>query len=116
MKADGAKLHDPRGNVLILNFPPGFQPGIDRTAGFRKATAEQPFNVLHEESGNYYAPQPAYQNATQLIPKYKDKLDFVVVTTTGAAVGVTKALAENGLTPGKDVHLVAVNCDGTYEP
>jgi ABC-type sugar transport system substrate-binding protein len=114
VKAAGAKLHDPKGNVLILNFPPGFQPGIDRTAGFRKATASQPFNVLHEESGNYYAPQPAYQNATQLIPKYKDKLDFVLVTTTGAAVGVTKALAESGLTPGKNVHLVAVNCDGTY--
>jgi ribose transport system substrate-binding protein len=114
VKAAGAKLHDPRGNVLILNFPPGFQPGIDRTAGFRKATASQPFNVLHEESGNYYAPQPAYQNATQLIPKYKNKLDFVLVTTTGAAVGVTKALAENGLTPGKNVYVVADNCDGTY--
>jgi ABC-type sugar transport system substrate-binding protein len=114
VKAAGARLHDPRGNVLILNFPPGFQPGIDRTAGFRKATASQPFNVLHEEDGNYYAPQPAYQNATQLIPKYKDKLDFVLVSTTGAAVGVTKALAENGLTPGKNVNLVAFNCDGTY--
>jgi ribose transport system substrate-binding protein len=64
VKAAGARLHDPRGNVLILNFPPGFQPGIDRTAGFRKATASQPFNVLHEEDGNYYAPQPAYQNAS----------------------------------------------------
>jgi ABC-type sugar transport system substrate-binding protein len=114
VKAAGAKLHDPRGNLLILNFPPGYQAGIDRTAGLRKATASQPFNVLHEEDGNYYAPQPAYQNATQLIPKYKDKLDFVLVSTTGAAVGVTKALAENGLTPGKNVYLVADNCSGTY--
>ena len=115
VKADGAELHDPRGNLLILNFPPGYQPGIDRTAGFRKATASEPFNVLHEESGNYYAPQPAYQNATQLIPKYKDKLDFVLVTTTGAAVGVTKALAENGLKPGKNVYMVAGNCSGTAD-
>jgi ribose transport system substrate-binding protein len=114
VKAAGAKLHDPRGNLLILNFPPGFQPGIDRTAGFREATASQPFNVLHEEDAGYYSPQLAYQNATQLIPKYKNNLDFVLVTTTGAAVGVTKALAENGLTPGKNVHLVTGNCDGTY--
>jgi ABC-type sugar transport system substrate-binding protein len=114
VKADGARLHDPRGNVLILNFPPGFQPGIDRTAGFRSATASQPFNVIHEESGNYFAPQPAYQNATQLIPKYKDKLDFVLVSTTAAAIGATKALAENGLTPGKNVRVVTFNCDGTY--
>jgi ABC-type sugar transport system substrate-binding protein len=115
VKADGAELHDPRGNLLILNFPPGYQPGIDRTTGFRKATASEPFNILHEESGNYYAPQPAYQNATQLIPKYKDKVDFVFVSTTGAAVGVTKALAENGLKPGKNVFMVAGNCSGTYE-
>jgi ABC-type sugar transport system substrate-binding protein len=114
VKAAGAKLHDPRGNLLILNFPPGFQPGIDRTAGLREATASAPFNVLHEEDGNYYAPQPAYQNATQLIPKYKNTVDFVLVSTTGAAVGVTQALAENGLTPGKNVYLVAGNCDGTY--
>jgi ABC-type sugar transport system substrate-binding protein len=112
--AAGAKLHNPSGNLLILNFPPGFEPGIDRTAGFRAATASQPFNVLHEEDGNYYSPQLAYQNATQLIPKYKNELDFVLVTTTGAAVGVTQALAQNGLTPGKNVYMVTGNCDGTF--
>lgn len=112
VRADGAKLHDPRGNLLMLNFPPGYQPGIDRSAGLRKATESEPFNILHEESGNYFAPQPAYQNATQLIPKYKDKVDFVYVSTTGAAAGVIKALAENGLKPGKNVYMVAGNCSG----
>jgi ABC-type sugar transport system substrate-binding protein len=112
VKAAGVKLHDPRGNLLILNFPPGYQAGIDRDTGFRKAIASQPFKVVHEEYGNYYAPQPAYQNATQLIPKYKDRLDFVLVSTTGSAVGATRALAENGLTPGKNVYLVADNCSG----
>jgi ABC-type sugar transport system substrate-binding protein len=112
VKAAGVKLHDPRGNVVILNFPAGYQGGIDRSAGFRKATAAQPFNIIHEEWSNYYAPQPAYQNATQLIPKYKDKVDFVFVMTTGAATGAMKALRENGLTPGKNVFVVAGNCAG----
>jgi ABC-type sugar transport system substrate-binding protein len=111
VKQSGHTLHSAAGNLLILNFPAGYQPGIDRTTGFKSATSADPFNLLNEEFGNYYAPQLAYQGALQALPKYKSSVDFVVVPTTSAASGVAQALAQNGLTAGKEVRIVAGNCD-----
>jgi ABC-type sugar transport system substrate-binding protein len=107
----GKTLHSTAGNLLILNFPAGYQPGIDRTNGFKSATSAAPFNILNEEFGNYYAPQLAYQAALQALPKYKITVDFITVPTTSAASGLAQALTQTGHTPGKNVYIVAGNCD-----
>jgi ABC-type sugar transport system substrate-binding protein len=111
VKQSGQTLHSAAGNLLVLNFPAGYQPGIDRTTGFKSATSADPFSLLHEEFGNYYATQLAYQGALQVLPKYKSSLDFISVPTTSAAIGVAQALSQNGLTAGKDVRIIAGNCD-----
>jgi ABC-type sugar transport system substrate-binding protein len=115
LKSEGVKLHSSEGNLLILNFVPGFQLGIDRVTAFQKATASQPFNILSDQYGNYYEPQLSYEAASALIPKYRNDLDFVYVANTGGADGVVKALEQNGLTPNKNVWLIAGNCANGYQ-
>jgi ABC-type sugar transport system substrate-binding protein len=115
--ASGVKLRGgDKGNLLDLNFPAGYQPGIDRAAGLKEELAAAPFNVLGEEPGNFYATQLAYEDALRVLPKYKDDVDFVIVPTTSAGAGVAKALVQLGRTPGKDVWILAGNCDANPEP
>ncbi len=109
----GVELKSKQGNLLVLTMPSGFQGTILREKGFEEATADEPFNVIHAEYGPYYAVQLAYDNAAQLIPKYKGKIDYIFIGgNTGAAEGTIRALRQNGLEPGRDVKIVTGTCNG----
>ncbi|MGX7681272.1 substrate-binding domain-containing protein [Jatrophihabitans sp. DSM 45814] len=109
---EGVKLHSTQGNLLTLNFPAGFQGGIDRSTGLNAATASSPFNLLNDIPGNYFDAQDGFAGASQVLPKYVSDVDFIFVGTSSAGVGVAKALADSGLTLNKNVWMVAGNCSG----
>lgn len=108
----GVDLKSGAGNVLDLALPSGFQGTVLRQQGFTEATKDEPFNIVHTEYGPYYSVQTAYENAAQIIPKYKDDIDYILVSgNTGAAEGTIRALRQNGLEPGRDVKIVAGTCN-----
>jgi ABC-type sugar transport system substrate-binding protein len=114
-KAAGVKLHSSGGNLLVFDAPAGYQGGIDRLASFKTATASAPFQILG--STNNTNADDGYKNGLSVIPKYKSKgIDFVYVYDGDIATGVIKALAQDGLTPGKDVQVVDGNCASTTAP
>lgn len=111
IKRAGAKLHDPRGNLLIVAAFPGLTGADIRQQGFMAATKSAPFNVLATVPTNDFATAGAYAAASQVIPKYKPRgIDFVWALNEDEAIGVIKALRQNGLTPGKDVTVIAGDC------
>jgi len=114
--AAGMQLHSPGGNMLEFGFAAGYQASVDRHAAFTSATASAPFNLLHNEPAGFDA-QAAFRAASQIIPKYlADGIDFIYCESNDLCVGVLPALEQNGLTPGKDVYVVAGTFSGDKQP
>jgi ABC-type sugar transport system substrate-binding protein len=114
--AAGLQLHSPSGNLLEFGFAAGYQASVDRHAAFTAATASAPFNLLHNEPAGFDA-QAGFRAASQIIPKYlADGIDFVYCESNDLCVGVLPALEQNGLTPGKDVYVVAGTFSGDKQP
>ncbi|MCU1441040.1 MAG: sugar transporter substrate-binding protein [Rhodoglobus sp.] len=116
--ASGAELHSEEGNLIEITFPAGYQSGIDRHDGMVKATGDEPFNLLASEpTAAGFDSQAAFDIASQVIPKYLDEgVDFVFAQNLSMAAGVVTALEQNGLTPGKDVWVIAGNDAGDKTP
>jgi ABC-type sugar transport system substrate-binding protein len=116
--AAGAELHSEEGNLIEITFPAGYQSGIDRHDGMTKATEDEPFNLLASEpTAAGFDSQAAFDIASQVIPKYLDEgVDFVFAQNLSMAAGVVTALEQNGLTPGKDVWVIAGNDAGDKTP
>ncbi|WP_310961213.1 sugar ABC transporter substrate-binding protein [Nocardioides terrisoli] len=111
LNARGTKLHSTEGNVLFIGSVPGTAQAQARYAGFVDATKAAPFNMLENHDCCSDA-EKAYAMASQLIPKWKSKLDFIVTQNDDTANGIARALRQNGLEPGKDVWMVSGNCGG----
>ncbi|AWT51449.1 sugar ABC transporter substrate-binding protein [Mycolicibacterium smegmatis] len=110
--AEGATLHGRGGNLLEFTYPISYDGNIIRSDGFDQATASEPFNILRKEPAGF-SPQEGYLAAAQVIPRFKAQgIDFVYTHSSLLAIGVIKALRENGLTPGKDVQVIAANIVG----
>ena len=113
-REEGMKLHSPEGNLLVFQHPEGEKTGVERWKGFEEATKDEPFNVIHTEYGTN-DPETGYEIGSQVIPKYKDQIDFLYVSNQQAANGIIRALKENGIKPGKDVKIVSSDCSGSLE-
>ena len=114
--AAGLQLHSPGGNLLEFGFAAGYQASVERHDAFTAATASAPFNLLHNEPAGFDA-QAAYRAASQIVPKYlAEGIDFVYCESNDLCVGVLTALEQNGLTPGKDVYVVAGTFSGDKQP
>lgn len=114
--AAGLQLHSPGGNLLEFGFAAGYQASVERHDAFTAATASAPFNLLHNEPAGFDA-QAAYRAASQIVPKYlANGIDFVYCESNDLCVGVLTALEQNGLTPGKDVYVVAGTFSGDKQP
>jgi ABC-type sugar transport system substrate-binding protein len=102
------------GNLLVIQFAESEYTGQARWAAFEEATADEPFEIVHIEYGAN-DPETGYEKGSQVIPRYKGEFDFLYVSNQQAANGVIRALKENGITPGKDVHIVSGDCSGSLE-
>jgi ABC-type sugar transport system substrate-binding protein len=113
----GKKFHSPNGNLLEFSFTTGYQAGIDRHKQFLAATKSRPFKLLHTEPAPTLDAQGGFTAASQVIPKYKSAgIDFVFCQNNNMCGGVVKALQQNGLTPGKDVTVIAGDLSGDQTP
>jgi ABC-type sugar transport system substrate-binding protein len=114
--AAGLQLHSPGGNLIEFGFAAGYQASVERHDAFTAATAGAPFNLLHNEPAGFDA-QAGFRAASQIIPKYlSDGIDFIYCESNDLCVGVLPALEQNGLTPGKDVYVIAGTFSGDKQP
>jgi ABC-type sugar transport system substrate-binding protein len=112
----GEKLHSEGGNLLIFRTAQ-VQGGDDRTNSFLEETKSDPFKVLAVERMPSPDAQGGYKAASALIPKFKSEgIDYVYAHNNDSAVGIVRALKDNGLTPGKDVIVSGGNCSGDLGP
>lgn len=111
------KVHSAAGNLLEFSFPTGYLAGVQRHEAFLESTSAEPFNLLRNEPVKTVDAQGGFEAAMQVIPKYKtDGIDYVFVQNGDMAVGVVKALEQNGLKPGEDVTVIAGNLSGDPTP
>lgn len=103
------------GNLIEFSFPENYSAGAARSSGFEEATKDAPFKVLRQEYAGFDA-TAGFESANSLIPRFKkDGIDFVYVHNAEMAVGVVRALEQNGLKPGKDVTVVVGDANGGKE-
>jgi ABC-type sugar transport system substrate-binding protein len=117
-KTAGRTYHGPGGkpNIINITFPTGYQAGVDRQNSFDKVVGDK-FSVLASEPAPSVDAQGGFTAASQVIPKYKDQgIDYIYTHSNNIAVGVIKALQQNGLTPGKDVTVIAGDFSGDKQP
>jgi ABC-type sugar transport system substrate-binding protein len=116
-KKNGRKyLGGAKPNLISITFPTGYQAGIDRQSSFEKEVGSS-FNSLDSEPAPTVDAQGGFTVASQIIPKFKDKgIDYIYAHSNNVAVGVIKALQQNGLTPGKDVTVIAGDFSGDKQP
>jgi ABC-type sugar transport system substrate-binding protein len=112
-RAAGKESHSKGGNLLEFSFTTGYQAGVDRHKQFLKATKSEPFNLLHNEPVKTLDAQGGFDAASQIIPKYKSQgIDYIFCQNNNMCVGVVKAVIQNGLTPNKDVTIIAGDLSG----
>lgn len=114
----GRTFHGPGGkpNIIDITFPTGYQAGTDRQSSFDKVIGDK-FNTLASEPAPTVDAQGGFSAASQVIPKFKDSgIDYVYAHSNNVAVGVIKALQQSGLTPGKDVTVIAGDFSGDKQP
>jgi ABC-type sugar transport system substrate-binding protein len=113
----GKTLHSKNGNLLEFSFTTGYQAGVDRHNQFLKATESEPFNLLHNEPAKTLDAQGGFDAASQVIPKFKSQgIDYIFCQNNNMCVGVVKAVIQNGLTPNKDVTIIAGDLSGDPTP
>lgn len=100
------------GGGLVFGFPTGYQSHEDRVKGFQDKLAEVATSakVLRVENSEGFLEEEGYKVASQVVPANKKKINWVYALNDAEAVGVIKALRENGLTPGKDVLVTGGTC------
>lgn len=110
-----AELKQDLGDGLIIGYPAGYQGHTDRVNAFTKALAESDPNstILETKNSTGFGAQDGYTVASQIVPANKGKFKWIYALNDALAVGVIKALNENGLTPGKDVLVVGGTCLGS---
>jgi ABC-type sugar transport system substrate-binding protein len=115
-KAGRTYLGGEKPNLISITFPTGYQANIDRQAAFEKEVGSS-FTALASEPAPTVDAQGGFSAASQIIPKFKDKgIDYIYAHSNNVAVGVIKALEQNGLTPGKDVTVIAGDFSGDKQP
>lgn len=117
-KKAGMKFHGPNGtpNVLEVTYMAGYEAGILRHDGWT-SVAGSDIHLLGTENVQTPDSQGGFTAASQVIPKYAAQgIDFVVAGSNNMGVGVVKALQQNGLTPGKNVIVVAGDFSGDKQP
>ena len=116
-RTEGKALHSSGGNLLEFSFATGYLAGIERHDAFMEATSSEPFNLLRNEPAKTFDAQGGFEAAMQVIPKYKaEGIDYIFAHSGDIAVGVVKALEQNGLIPGKDVKVIVGNASGDPAP
>ena len=101
-------------NGLEISCPQQYKGCKDRVVAFPGALKklDPSTKVLKNFPTAGFGEANSYTVATQVIPKYKGKINFIYTANDSLGAGVVKALQQNGLTPGKNVLVVGGTCLG----
>ena len=108
---EGHKFRTPGGGVLSINSPAGLSITNERIEGLKGPMDAAGMKLIEDYQG-CASPDDCFKAASLLVPKYKDKLDFIYATSNSHAAGIIKAVQQSGLKPGKDIWIVTGNCGG----
>jgi ABC-type sugar transport system substrate-binding protein len=99
---------------LEISCPQQYKGCKDRVVAFPGALKKlaPSTKVLKNFPTSGFGEANSYTVATQVIPKYKGKINFIYTANDSLGAGVVKALQQNGLTPGKNVLVVGGTCLG----
>ena len=96
--------------VAAVKFYPAFAATSDRLKGFNEATKGKGVQIV-VSADNAVDATTGYKATLPIIPIIKSKgVHILYAQNDAAASGAIRALAQSGLTPGKDVLVVGGNC------
>jgi simple sugar transport system substrate-binding protein len=99
-------------NIVQLEGTTGADPAIERDTGFADAIAANPnLKVIASQSGDFT--RSGGKQVMEAFLKAHPKIDLVFAQNDDMGLGAMEAIEAAGLTPGKDVKIVAV--DATHD-
>ncbi|BBY26888.1 ABC transporter substrate-binding protein [Mycolicibacterium sediminis] len=99
-------------NIVQLEGTTGADPAIERKTGFADAIAANPnLRVIASQSGDFT--RSGGKQVMEAFLKANPKIDLVFAQNDDMGLGAMEAIEAAGLTPGKDVQIVAV--DATHD-
>ena len=99
-------------NIVQLEGTTGADPAIERNSGFADAIATNPnLRVIASQSGDFT--RSGGKQVMEAFLKANPKIDLVFAQNDDMGLGAMEAIEAAGLTPGKDVKIVAV--DATHD-
>ncbi|WP_237572658.1 ABC transporter substrate-binding protein [Mycolicibacterium lacusdiani] len=99
-------------NIVQLEGTTGADPAIERNSGFADAIAANPnLRVIASQSGDFT--RSGGKQVMEAFLKANPKIDLVFAQNDDMGLGAMEAIEAAGLTPGKDVQIVAV--DATHD-
>ncbi|MBJ7386210.1 MAG: ABC transporter substrate-binding protein [Mycolicibacterium sp.] len=95
-------------NIVQLEGTTGADPAIERNSGFADAIATNPnLKVIASQSGDFT--RSGGKQVMEAFLKAHPKIDLVFAQNDDMGLGAMEAIEAAGLTPGKDVKIVAVD-------
>jgi ABC-type sugar transport system substrate-binding protein len=103
------------GKGIIIGCPLGNLSCVARPAAFitelKKLVPTASIVGSYPSTG--FGVQEGYVVASQVVPQWKGKINFIYGVNDGLAYSAVTALKNNGLVPGKNVLLIGGACNGT---
>ncbi|MBO4236265.1 ABC transporter substrate-binding protein [Pseudonocardia alni] len=98
----------PEVNVVELQGTTGAAPAIDRTEGFKQATAGTPaIKVVASQTGDFT--RSGGKQVMEAFLKSQPKIDVVYAQNDDMALGAIEAITAAGRVPGKDITIISVD-------
>ncbi|MBN9792732.1 MULTISPECIES: ABC transporter substrate-binding protein [unclassified Pseudonocardia] len=98
----------PEVNVVELQGTTGAAPAIDRTEGFKQATAGTPaIKVVASQTGDFT--RSGGKQVMEAFLKSQPKIDVVYAQNDDMALGAIEAITAAGKVPGKDITIISVD-------
>jgi simple sugar transport system substrate-binding protein len=99
-------------NIVQLEGTTGADPAIERNTGFADAIAANPqLKVIASQSGDFT--RSGGKQVMEAFLKANPKIDLVFAQNDDMGLGAMEAIEAAGLTPGRDIKIVAV--DATHD-
>jgi simple sugar transport system substrate-binding protein len=99
-------------NIVQLEGTTGADPAIERNSGFADAIAANPqLKVIASQTGDFT--RSGGKQVMEAFLKANPKIDLVFAQNDDMGLGAMEAIEAAGLTPGKDVKIVAI--DATHD-
>jgi ABC-type sugar transport system substrate-binding protein len=113
--AQAKTQHMTLGKGIIIGCPQGYLSCVSRPKAFIAELKKliPGASIVGSYPSTGFGVQEGYTVASQVVPQWKGKINFIYGVNDGLAYSAVTALKNNGLVPGKNVLLIGGSCNGT---